>query len=92
MAQTRRARKPDKDLITRLADAGEDALHRLEDLPGGKAVVETATTLRKRLDELLVRLRSLDPLEKRVSAVEKRLQALERKVKAGWREPAERED
>lgn len=91
MPQTRRARKADKDLITRLADAGEDALHRLEELPGGKAVVEAATTLRKRLDELVVRLRSLDPLEKRVSALERRLDALERKTRAGARGSAERE-
>jgi len=83
MPQTKRARKTDKDLITRLADAGEDALHRLEELPGGKAMVDAANTLRKRLDELAVRLRSLDPLEKRVSALEKRLDALERKAKAG---------
>jgi hypothetical protein len=82
MPQTRRARKSDKDLISRLADAGEDVLHRLEDLPGGKAMVEAATGLRKRLDELAVRLRALDPLEKRVAALEKRLEALERRSRS----------
>lgn len=87
MPQTKRARKADKDLITRLADAGEDVLHRLEELPGGKAMTEAANVLRKRLDELAVRLRSLDPLEKRVSALEKRLDALERRGKATAREP-----
>ena len=27
---------PQKDIITRLADAGEDAINRLADLPGGR--------------------------------------------------------
>ncbi len=88
MPQTKHARKTDKDLISRLTEAGEDVLHRLEELPGGKTMAEAAQSLRKRLDELAVRLRSLDPLEKRVSALERRLEALERKAKAAERESA----
>jgi hypothetical protein len=87
--QTKGSAKPaDKDLITRLTDAGEDAIQRLGELPGGKTMVEAAATFRARLDDLATRIRAIDPLEKRVSAVEKRLAALERKgTKAGPRTP-----
>jgi len=80
--QTKRTTKAaEKDLITRLADAGEDAIQRLGDLPGGKTLVDAATTFRARVDDLAVRIRAIDPLEKRVTALEKRLAALERKGK-----------
>ena len=80
--QTKRTTKAeDRDLIARLADAGEDAIQRLGDLPGGKTMVEAATTFRTRLDELATRIRAIDPLEKRVTSIEKRLAALERKGK-----------
>lgn len=81
--QTKRSTKStDKDLITRLADAGEDAIQRLGELPGGKTMVEAASNFRARLDELAVRIRAIDPLEKRVTALEKRLATLERREKA----------
>ena len=73
-----RSRKTtDKDVITKLQDAGEDALKRLTDLPGGKALLKTTGELRERLDEMAKRLRAVDPLERRVTALEKRLSALE---------------
>jgi hypothetical protein len=88
--QSKRAAKPaDKDLITRLTDAGEDAIQRLGELPGGKTMVEAAATFRARLDELATRIRAIDPLEKRVSALEKRLATLERKGKPPARSPKE---
>ncbi len=77
MAETKRARRQEKDLLTRLADVGEDAVHRVAELPGGKTLLETANALRERLDELAARIRSIDPLERRVAALEKRLSALE---------------
>jgi hypothetical protein len=83
-ARTRR-KSPDKDLLARLADAGEEALSRVGELPGGHRLVETVNGLRERLDELQSRLRSLDPLERRVTALEKRLAGLE-----GQRRPASR--
>jgi hypothetical protein len=73
-----RSRKTtEKDVIGKLQDAGEDALKRLTDLPGGKALLKTTSDLRDRLDEMAKRLRAVDPLERRVSALEKRLTALE---------------
>jgi hypothetical protein len=73
-----RSRKTtEKDVIAKLQGAGEDALKRLADLPGGKAALKTMGELRERLDEMATRLRAVDPLERRVTALEKRLAALE---------------
>jgi hypothetical protein len=65
-----------KDLLSRLADAGEDAIQRLSKAPGGKNVLDAMNTTRDRLDELQKRVRGLDTLEKRVAKLEKRLDAL----------------
>jgi hypothetical protein len=62
-----------KDLLTRLADAGEDAISRLGDAPGMDRVTGFANTTRDRLDELTKKVRGIDALEKRVAKLEKRL-------------------
>ncbi len=69
-------RKKQKDVITRLAETGEEALQRLAELPGGARFAEAANALRERVDELAKRMRSLDPLERRVAELERRLDAL----------------
>src|SRR3954471_13070393 len=69
-------RRQQKDVFTRLTETGEEALHKLVELPGGTKVVEAANALRDRVDDLTSRVRSLDPLEKRVAELEKRLDAL----------------
>ena len=81
MPQTKQT-KTERDLVTRLAGAGEDAMHRLGDLPGGKALLDTAQSIRERLDELATRIRAIDPLEKRVAELEQRLASLEKKPAA----------
>jgi hypothetical protein len=73
------ARSGQKDLLSRLADAGEEAIGRLADIPGGNRVLEAVHALRDRIDELQSRMRSLDPLERKVAQLEKRLDALEGK-------------
>ena len=83
MAQTKRAKKAEKDIITRLADAGEDAIQRLGELPGGKVMVETANAFRERMDDLAARIRRINPLEKRVTAIEKRLDSRARAQVSG---------
>jgi hypothetical protein len=45
----------EKDFVTRLADAGEEALQRLSDLPGGQRAVTAFNDLRNRVDELTSR-------------------------------------
>jgi hypothetical protein len=69
-------RKQQDDMISRLAHTGEEALHKLAELPGGAKFLEAANALRDRVDELAVRIRSLDPLEKRVTELERRLDEL----------------
>ena len=83
------ASQADKDILTRLADRGEQVVGRITELPGAKAIMDSTTSLGKRLDEVQKRLRSIDPLEKRVTAVEKRLDKLEGKGSAK-RAPAKR--
>ena len=83
------ASQANKDILTRLADRGEQVVGRITDLPGAKAIMDSTTSLGKRLDEVQKRLRSIDPLEKRVTAVEKRLDKLEGKSPAK-RAPAKR--
>lgn len=82
MTQAKQAAKPDRDLMSRLTGAGEEAMQRLGDLPGGKALLDTAQSFRDRLDELATRIRAIDPLEKRVTDLEKRLAKLEKKPAA----------
>jgi len=69
------AREP-KDLLTMLADRGEEAIQRLGDAPGADRVLGAAQALRDRLDEIQKRLRGIDVLEKRVAELEKRVEAL----------------
>jgi hypothetical protein len=66
-----------KDLLSRLTEAGEDALGKLAEMPGGHRAIEAMNQLKNRLDEVQKRLRALDPLERRVTEFEKRLDALE---------------
>jgi hypothetical protein len=74
----RSRRTQEKDVIARLADAGEEALQRLAELPGGKSMLKTMGDVRDRLDDMAVKVRKLDPLQRRVSAIEKRLDSLEK--------------
>ena len=77
MAQRKPAQR--RDLFTRLAEAGEDAIQRLGEAPGANRLAEAANTMRDRADELQRRLRGIDELEKRVAKLEQRLPALEKK-------------
>lgn len=69
-----------QDLLGKLTSAGSEAMQRLGDVPGGKALMDTAQAFRERLDEMGTRIRAIDPLERRVAALEKRLELLEKKA------------
>ena len=86
------ASEANKDILTRLADRGEQVVGRITDLPGAKAIMDSTTSLGKRLDEVQKRLRSIDPLEKRVTAVEKRLDKLDGKGSSEARSGEEADD
>jgi uncharacterized protein involved in exopolysaccharide biosynthesis len=68
-----------KDLLTRLADAGEDAIQRLADVPGGRRIADALNGMRGRVDELQRRVRGLDELEQRVAELERKVAASETK-------------
>jgi flagellar motility protein MotE (MotC chaperone) len=76
--KTESAKAQDKDFVARLADAGEEALQRLAELPGGTRVLSGFNDLRTRVDELTKKVRGIDALEERVAKLEKELAALKR--------------
>jgi hypothetical protein len=67
------AKTQQKDILTRFQDLGAEALHRLQDVPGGSKLVEAVNETKARLDEMQKKLRGLDELEKRVAKLEKQL-------------------
>lgn len=67
------ARGRQKDLLTKLSDAGEEALSRVAGSPATSRVLETVGGMRERLDDMQKKVRGLDELEKRVTKLEKRL-------------------
>ncbi|MBA3347205.1 MAG: hypothetical protein H0T13_01455 [Actinobacteria bacterium] len=71
-----------KDILSRLGDLGEEALHKLPDLPGGNKLMEMMNQSRTRLDDVQKRLRGLDVLETRVNDLEHRLAKLEQPAAA----------
>jgi hypothetical protein len=87
MAGTRRTQ--DKDVISQLADAGEDALRRLVDLPR-RVVVGTMDGVGERLHDVATKLRAIDPLDGRVGAIERRLDSLEHPKKTTARRASTR--
>jgi len=92
MATTNKAPSGDpkeKDFVTRLADKGEEALHRITEFPGGQRAVTAVNDLRNGVDELAKKVRGIDALEARVAKLEKELTAL-KKAKAPARRPAPR--
>jgi hypothetical protein len=66
-----------KDLLGRLADAGEEAVAKLAESPGGERLLNVANSLKDRMDELQRRVRGIEALEQRVAELEKRLASLE---------------
>ena len=70
-----------KDILARVQDLGEEALHKLAEAPGAAKFLEMANQSRTRLDEMQKRLRGLDVLEERVDALERKLDELTSKPK-----------
>ena len=71
----------EKDFVTRLADAGEEALQRIADLPGGQKALTAVNDLRTRVDDLGKKVRGIDALDERIAKLEKEVAAL-KKAKA----------
>ena len=67
----------DADAIAKFADAGEDALRRLVDLPR-RAVAGVIDRIGEGLSNAASKLRAVDPLAGRVAALEERFDSLEK--------------
>jgi hypothetical protein len=64
------------DLLSKLAELSEEAVHRLQDAPGGDRVLGAMNAMRERLDEMQRRVRGIDELEQRLSALERKVDKL----------------
>jgi uncharacterized protein involved in exopolysaccharide biosynthesis len=64
------------DLLGRLADMSEEAIQRLSDAPGADKLLGAMNSLRDRTDELQKRVRGLEDLEQRLSALERKVDKL----------------
>ena len=70
-----------KPLVERLTDAGEDAVQRIADLPGGRRALGAFNDLRLRVDDLGKKVRGIDALERRIAQLEKQVAELKPKPK-----------
>jgi hypothetical protein len=78
----------DKDLLTRLADAGEVALRRLGEAPGMDRALAYARTTRKQIDELTKRVQGISALEARIAKLEKQVAAMSKDSGSSKRSPS----
>jgi hypothetical protein len=70
------AQRGQKDLLHKLADKGEEAISKLADVPAADKVLNAASGMGKRLDDMQKRIRGLESIEKRVAALERRVDKL----------------
>jgi uncharacterized small protein (DUF1192 family) len=60
----------DRDVLSRLADRGEEALGKLAEIPGGSKALHAVSGLKMRVDELSRKVRGIDELELRIARLE----------------------
>ena len=82
------AKRKQKDVLARLADAGEEALSRLASSPGRDRVTGAVTNLKDQVDALASRVRGMEALEKRVAALERKVERLSKAADSGARKTA----
>ncbi len=68
-----------RTIVSRLADAGEDAIQRLGGTPGADRVLGVLNGMRGRMDDMQKQLRAIASIEKRLNAIERRLDKIEGK-------------
>ncbi len=64
------------DLLSKLTDAGEEAISRLHDAPGADRLLAVATNMRDRVDELTKKVRGIDAMERRLKELERKVDKL----------------
>jgi polyhydroxyalkanoate synthesis regulator phasin len=82
------AKRKQKDVLARLADAGEEALSRLASSPGMDRVTGALTNLKDQVDTLASRVRGMEALEKRVEALERKVERLSKSSGSSSRKTA----
>ncbi|HET7137154.1 MAG TPA: hypothetical protein VFI04_02270 [Gaiellaceae bacterium] len=70
-----------KTPLDRLANLGEEVLGKAAQNPNLSRVVQAATQLRDRVDDLTKRVRGLEAMEKRIDTLEQRVAKLEKPPK-----------
>jgi hypothetical protein len=73
------AKRTQGNLVSRLADAGEEAIQRLGNAPGGDRLVGAVNALRERVDDMQKNMRAIATIEKRLDSIERRLDKVEGK-------------
>jgi hypothetical protein len=71
-----------KDFLTRLGDAGEEAISRVAGSERASRVLDSVGGLRERIDEMQKKIRGLDALEQRVAKLEKQIADLSKPKRA----------
>ena len=74
--------KAQKDLLARIADAGEDALSRLASSGSADRVMGMFGSMKEQVDALSQKVRGIDQLEKRVEELEKKVEELSKAASA----------
>jgi prefoldin subunit 5 len=82
------AQRGQKDLLARLADAGEEALSRLASSPGLERITGVISNLKEQVDALASRVRGLESLEKRVAELERKVERLSKSSGSSSRKTA----
>jgi hypothetical protein len=82
------AQRGQKDLLARLADAGEDALTRFGSSPRLDRVTGVMTSLKDQVDALASKVRGMDALEKRVEELERKVERLSKSSGSSSRKTA----
>ena len=77
-----------KDLLVRLADAGEEALTRFATSPRLDRVTGVMTNLKDQVDALAGKVRGMDALEKRIEELEREVKRLSKSSGSGSRKTA----
>jgi len=82
------AQRGQKDLLVRLADAGEEALTRFATSPRLDRVTGVMTNLKDQVDALAGKVRGMEALEKRVEELEREVKRLSKSSGSGSRKTA----
>lgn len=67
-----------KGIVGKLQDAGEEAISKIVQAPAVGNVVLSASHMGERLEELQLKLRGLEGVEKRLKTLERKVAALEK--------------